>query len=226
MARNPEESLSAITQSQVFLESEGDAWLKRNEEAVNSSTSFVETETIKRVLGPFKGDIHSVLEVGCGNGAKLFDLCSFFEAQGSGIDPSEAAVKSGQELHKQLQLSVSTASNLPYADNSFDLLYFGFCLYLVDRHDVFKAVSEADRVLKSGGFLAILDFDPKQRHSRDYHHRPGLNSYKNSYANFFTAGGHYYLVAKESFSHGASHFSINSDERVSLTVLFKEVQPY
>ena len=167
-----------------------------------------------------------MLKIGCGNGAKISDLCDYFNAAGSGIDPSTAAIKNGKELHKNLHLSISTASKLPYDDDSFDLVYFGFCLYLIDRNDVFKAVSEADRVLKNGGFLAILDFDPKQRHKRVYHHKPGFFSFKTSYADFFTAAGHYYLVAKESFSCGASHFSIDSDERVSVSVLYKETERY
>jgi hypothetical protein len=37
-------------QSKVFLESEGDGWFERNKTAVNSKSSFYETETIKRVL--------------------------------------------------------------------------------------------------------------------------------------------------------------------------------
>jgi ubiquinone/menaquinone biosynthesis C-methylase UbiE len=219
-------SSQSVNQSKVFLESEGDGWFERNKTAVNSKSSFYETETIKRVLQHYKENINSVLEIGCGNGAKLFDLCDYFKATGSGIDPSAAAVKNGKELHKGLQLSVSTASKLPYNDDNFDLVYFGFCLYLVDRNDILKAVAEADRVLKNGGFLAILDFDPKQRHKRAYHHKPGLFSFKTSYADFFTAGGHYYLVAKESFSHGASHFTTDSDERVSVSILYKEPEAY
>jgi ubiquinone/menaquinone biosynthesis C-methylase UbiE len=213
-------------QSEVFLESEGDVWFERNIKAVNGKSSFYETETIKRVLENYKDKIANVLEIGCGNGAKLIDLCHYFSAAGFGVDPSAAAVKNGNELRKDLQLSVATASRLPYNDATFDLVYFGFCLYLVDRNDILKAVAEADRVLKNGGFLAILDFDPKQRHKRPYHHKPGLFSFKTSYADFFTAGGHYYLVAKESFSHGASHFSTNSDERVSISILYKEPEAY
>lgn len=166
------------------------------------------------------------MEIGCGNGVKLSDLCDFFESTGSGIDPSSAAISNGKQLYNDLNLSVSTASKLPYRDNEFDLVYFGFCLYLVDRNDVLKAVAEADRVLRDGGFLAILDFDPKQRHKRPYHHKQGLFSYKTSYADFFTAGGHYYLVAKESFSHGSSHFTTYSDERVSVSILYKEPEAY
>ncbi len=224
--RTQQEVGQSVNQSKVFLESEGDDWFERNKTAVNSKSSFYETETIKRVLQHYKENINNVLEIGCGNGAKLFDLCDYFKATGSGIDPSAAAVKNGKELHKDLLLSVSTASKLPYSDDNFDLVYFGFCLYLVDRNDILKAVAEADRVLKNGGFLAILDFDPKQRHKRAYHHKPGLFSFKTSYADFFTSGGHYYLVAKESFSQGASHFTTDSDERVSVSILYKEPEAY
>ena len=115
-----------------------------------------------------------------------------------------------------MKLSVAIASDLPHENDCFDLVYFGFCLYLLDRNDVLKAVAECDRVLKTGGFLAILDFDPKQRSKNPYHHKPGMFSYKNSYSDFFTAGGHYYLVAKESFSHESNDFDTNSNERVSV----------
>ncbi|NDF03435.1 MAG: class I SAM-dependent methyltransferase, partial [Actinobacteria bacterium] len=161
-----------------------------------------------------------------GNGTKLNDLCSFFQASGSGIDPSTEATDNGKKLFKELKLSVAIASDLPYEDDCFDLVYFGFCLYLLDRNDVLKAVAECDRVLKTGGFLAILDFDPKQRSKNPYHHKPGMFSYKNSYSDFFTAGGHYYLVAKESFSDESNHFDINSDKRISVCILYKEPETY
>ena len=215
-----------VNQDQVFLETEGDAWFERNKASVNSKSSLHAIKTIKRVLQHYKNNINNVLEIGCANGVKLFDLCSFFKAAGSGIDPSAAAVKNGKELYKDLMLSVSTASKLTFKDNSFDLVYFGFCLYLVDRNLLFKAVTEADRVLKEGGFLAILDFDPKQRHKRDYHHKSGLFSYKTSYSDFFVATGHYYLIAKESFSCDANYFNIDSDERMSITILYKEPEAY
>ena len=35
-----------------------------------------------------------------------------------------------------------------------------------------RAVAEADRVLRDGGALAIVDFDPEAPCVRPYHHRP------------------------------------------------------
>ncbi len=215
-----------LNQSEVFLKSEGDAWFKRNHDSISSKKYFYETDTIKRVLCEHKDSIKKILEIGCGNGAKLNDLCSFFGADGYGIDPSALAVDTGTKTFPNQKLTQSLASSLPYDDEFYDLVYFGFCLYLVDRNDLFKSLAEADRVLKPGGFLAILDFDPKLRHRRAYLHKPGLFSYKNSYPEFFTSCGHYYLVAKESFSHEANHFSKDSDERVSVSVLYKELDAY
>jgi ubiquinone/menaquinone biosynthesis C-methylase UbiE len=214
------------SQSNAFLEVEGDRWFERNQTALDSEPSHFGTDTIKRVLQKSNFIINDILEIGCGNGAKLNNLCNYFEGNGSGIDPSAAAIANGNELYKDLNLSVATASDLPYDNDYFDLVYFGFCLYLLDRNDVLKAVAECDRVLKTGGFLAILDFDPKQRSKNPYHHKPGLFTYKNSYSDFFTAGGHYYLVAKESFSHESRHFDLNSNERVSLCILYKEPETY
>lgn len=162
---------------------------------------------------------------------KLSHLCQYFGASGRGVDPSPKAVKDGNDSFVQqgatnIKLEVGTAAALAYPDQSFDLVYFGFCLYLVDRDEIYRVVAEADRVLKKGGFLAVLDFDPAVRHKRPYHHQPGLFSFKTQYSNFFVANGHYHLVAKESFSHGTAHFAKDSDERVSVDVLFKEIDAY
>lgn len=212
-----------MRQSDIFLDGEGDNWFARNQHAIaNGETS--EIGTIERALSAHPPG--SVLEIGCSNGSKLAALCRHFGARGSGVDPSEAAVREGNARFPGLQLRVGTAANLPFDADQFDLVYFGFCLYLVDRSEIFRAAAEADRVLKPGGFLAVLDFDPVLRHRRAYHHKPGIYSYKTDHARFFLGSGHYSLVAKDSFSHDSSHFTPNSDERVSMSVLYKETEAY
>ncbi|RTL30674.1 MAG: class I SAM-dependent methyltransferase [Burkholderiales bacterium] len=220
-----------LNQGSVFMEGEGNAWFARNIETIAKKTDYNELDAVKRTLSPFSHNINDILEIGCSSGDKLAHLCLHFDAKGKGVDPSATAVEHGNRLYAgkirpSLALQVATASDLPFPDESFDLVYFGFCLYLVDRKDLFKAIAEADRVLKLGGYLAILDFDPSCRNKRPYAHKPGVYSYKTSYADFFTSGGHYYLVSKDSMSHGTPHFTPDSDERVSLSVLFKELDPY
>ncbi len=212
-------------QADIFLTDEGDNWFQRNRSAL-AANSFLDRDIITRVLQSSSQNIQHVLEIGCGNGQKLQQTVTALEAEGFGIDPSEQAILHGSRQFPHLALEVATAADLPYADNSFDLVCFGFCLYLVDREDLYRVIAEADRVLKPQGYLAIIDFDPVLQHKREYHHKPGVYSYKTQYADYFTVGGHYALVSKDSFSHGNKSFTEDNDERVSVSILYKEPDPY
>jgi len=217
-----------MNQSAVFLEGEGDNYFLRNKAALDLKSGAPEMNWLGQALTPFKGKINSILEIGCSNGAKLEQICGLLDAKGQGIDPSKQAVDEGNRRlsGKGVDLQVGTASRLSFDRGVFDFVYFGFCLYLLDRQDLFSAAAEADRVLKFGGFLAITDFDPIQRHKRAYHHKDGVFSYKQDYSEIFTGSGLYYLVAKNSFSHRQPFFDTDGNERVSTTLLFKEVDAY
>src|SRR5207253_396680 len=97
------------------------------------------------------------------------------------------------------------AEQLPFDDKKFDIVIFGFCLYLCDREDLFRIASEADRVLKNPGWLLILDFYSPAPLKRDYHHRSGLFSYKMDYRTLFLWNSSY-----TNFSHKVCHHSENT----------------
>ncbi len=217
-----------MNQSAVFLEGEGDNYFLRNKAALDVKSGANEINWLGQALTPFKTKINTVLEIGCSNGSKLEQICGLLDAKGQGIDPSKQAVDEGNRRlsGKGVDLQVGTASRLSFDRGVFDFVYFGFCLYLLDRQDLFSAAAEADRVLKFGGFLAITDFDPIHRHKRAYHHKDGVFSYKQDYSQLFTGSGLYYLVAKNSFSHRQPFFDTDGNERVSTTLLFKEVDAY
>ena len=221
----------ASDQTRLFAAGEADAWYRRNKGHLQAKCRFYEVDRIIEVLGPFKSEVHSILEVGCGNGIKLEQLSKFFGAKAEGIEPSPLAVSEGNERlrlsgNALLNLAVGTGDRLPYKDAQFDLVHFGFCLYLISRERLFGSFAEADRVLKCGGFLSIFDFDPSIMHKRDYHHKAGVFSYKKPYYELFTASGHYHLVSKMSFTQAGPSFEKDSNERVALTVLYKEPDPY
>ena len=64
----------------------------------------------------------------------------------------------------------------------FDLVHLGFFLYVLDREKYFACISEADRLLKPGGFMSIVDFDTPFSYSNKNKHRNGLWSHKTSNA--------------------------------------------
>jgi SAM-dependent methyltransferase len=222
-----------MSQKAEFLSGEGDKWFNRNKETLKSS-KFKDVVFLEKYL--INQSIRNFLEIGCSNGYKTIQLAKILKSSAYGIDPSEVAISeaksSSEQIFKSNQVSqainfeVGTADELRFTDSKFDFIFFGFCLYLVDRELINKVVSEADRCLKSGngleegGFLAILDFDPSKPYFNDYKHKAGLKSYKEDYSRYFIEKG-YRIIAKENYEKDVVGFSINRDERIAITLLQK-----
>jgi len=75
-------------------------------------------------------------------------------------DPSEAMLKKGRkkDFSQEVKHVLADGADLPFADNSFDYLTISDALHHFRK--VEEALSEAKRVLKPGGKLYILEFDP------------------------------------------------------------------
>ena len=222
-----------MSQHKIFTESEGDAWFNRNQEHIQTIEQIIKSPDVRYTLdtlAPYSAKINRILEIGCSNGIKLETICKQLNALGVGVEPSPTAVKNGNDRTKHVDttLLVGTGDKLPTqcTDALFDLVYFAFCLYLFDRNTLIKSLSEADRVLKPGGFLVITDFDPGTHYKKPYNHFQGVFSYKQDYASFYTQSGLYYLMGKHSFSHRSSSFDELADERISTSILYKETDPY
>lgn len=217
------------TQESAFLNGEANNWYARNQEGLRSPDDSFGVKTITAMLMPFKDEISKILEIGCSDGSKLRSLCKNLDAKAFGIDPSSDAISAGnadRDSTVQTNLTVGTASNLPFENSYFEVVFFGFSFYLIDRNLLFQAVSEADRVLKPGGFLVIQDFDPGFRYKRPYTHLEGISSYKNSYVDLFSSSGHYFEAEKVSFSHSKETFDKDPHERISISLLYKELDAY
>ena len=214
-----------MKQAAAFLKGEGDAWFERNNEFVGVSPA---RELLSSWSMPFRDNIQKILEVGAGNGIPLAFLADVLSADAVGIEPSPKAVDHwlcNRSLIKggdRVELQIGQAAELPFENESFDMVGFGFCLYLVDRSCLFSALAEADRVLKDGGLLYIEDFDVRRPRSNSYAHLEGIRSYKSDYAGIFQASGHYALISKYSYAHHQFYFDENEDNRVSMSLLCKQ----
>src|SRR5262245_53822696 len=102
-----------------------------------------------------------VLDVGCGTGAAtrvLAEMPGVREVVG--VDPSPVFVEKARALGTSLpQLSFHTGDGrtIPFEGASFDLVVFHTTLCHVP--DPEKALLEARRVLRAGGWLAVFDGD-------------------------------------------------------------------
>jgi SAM-dependent methyltransferase len=209
---------SPSTQRDVFAAGEGDAWYRRNREHLASSEPGWMMAPVADLLSA--GD--EVLEIGCANARNLAWLRARSGCRGAGVDPSSEAIAEGRQMHAELDLHVGTADALPF-DRTFDVVLFGFCLYLCDRASLPRIVAEADRVLRPGGHVAIVDFDPALPHRRAYRHAAGVSTFKMDHMSLFLSFPHYSLVHKSTGSHDGPGLVDDPDERLGVWIARKEL---
>jgi ubiquinone/menaquinone biosynthesis C-methylase UbiE len=96
-----------------------------------------------------------VLEVGCGTGLILGRLARHAE-RACGVDLSPGMLRAAKA--RGLDVVVGSATCLPYADASFDLV----CSFKVLAHvpDIALALSEIARVTQPGGTMALEFYNP------------------------------------------------------------------
>ena len=110
-------------------------------------------------MNPKKDDHLIDMAAGTGDIANAF--LSRIKNQGyvSCVDPNKLMIEQGKKKLKHLnniQWHVSSAENLPFKDNMFDIYSVSFGVR--NFSDTQKALREAHRVLKSGGRFICLEF--------------------------------------------------------------------
>jgi ubiquinone/menaquinone biosynthesis C-methylase UbiE len=207
-------------QKDVFRDSEGDRYFERNRDRLASLG--VAEDRVLASLRPLALQPRAILEIGCSNGWRLEALRQAYGAVCHGIDPSVRAVESGRAAFPHLTLHVGTADQLPFDAKSFDVVIFGFCLYLCDREDLFRIAAEADRVLREKGHLVVFDFFPPSPYRNPYAHRPGIYSYKMDYTGMFRWNPSYALIAHHLFPAVEGGSLDAPDDRLSVSILRKD----
>jgi ubiquinone/menaquinone biosynthesis C-methylase UbiE len=166
---------------------EADAWHKRNRgdgQPYEASANFARLlhEIVRLGFKP-----KSICEVGASDGYNLAAFEQMFpgSTQVVGIEASAQAVNQGnKELNKRgssAKLVQGSGHSLPYLDDSFDLVYLGFVLYLADQSSLHLFYDEAIRVLKPGGLLCLTDFFPTGS-TPEYKHDPMIKIVKRDHA--------------------------------------------
>lgn len=207
---------SPTTQLDAFVDTEADAYFRRNPEHPAESHGF-DPHIAERLP-----DRPTILEVGCADGRRLLRLEQLRPGgRYVGVDPSPSAVEHGNATWPQLDLRVGSAEALPVAEQ-FDAVVLGFFLYVCDRALLPRIVSEADRAVRDGGVLAIIDFAAPYPSRRPYHHVPGLHTYRMRYENLFLAYPSYSVVHRTVSAMPGGTRTDGSDAAV-LTILSKHL---
>lgn len=162
-------------QARAFLQGEGKAWLDRN---INKLS--VEGDPVLEFIKVCKLNPTRVLEIGCANGWRLDELKRRYDCEIAGVDPGVPTPAIRDDLYR------GTASMLPIIGKTFDMVIYGWCLYLCDPQDYFFIAAYGDSYLREGGHLVIHDFYSGHPIKRAYKHKKGLFSYKMDFAKLWS----------------------------------------
>ncbi|KAM4023847.1 putative methyltransferase [Anomaloglossus baeobatrachus] len=120
-------------------------------EITNIVLSYVKAKSNGRPL-------EMAVDVGCGTGRYTLPLAPHFKkVLGLDISDSQISVAKQISLAKNVSYMVAPAEKLPLKDASVDLVHAGLAAHWFT---IDKFVNEANRVLKTGGCLAVHSFEP------------------------------------------------------------------
>ncbi len=105
----------------------------------------------------------NVLDVGCGTGTLTLMIKRTqpnATVYGLDLDPQvlDIARSKANQTGETIVLQQSSATCLPYADESFDRVFASLVLHHLTRQNKQQMLREAFRVLKPGGELHVVDF--------------------------------------------------------------------
>jgi len=107
-----------------------------------------------------------VLDVGCGKGFMLYDFMQLIPGiTVAGIDISEYAISNAKEEVKPF-LQVANAKELPFEDNSFDLVISVTTIHNLLRDDCILGLKEIERVSRKHSFITVDAYHTEEEKKR------------------------------------------------------------
>lgn len=98
----------------------------------------------------------TILDVGCGKGRYISKFSKEFpQVRFCGVDISDVLIEENTGKFSGIEFRNGTLTNIPYDDNSFDVVYA--CESLEHAIDIEAAIAEICRVTKTDGRVVIID---------------------------------------------------------------------
>ena len=177
-----------MRQADVFLNSEGDAWLERNRDKLGQHDPVM--AALERI--PFRPK--RVLEIGCADGWRLEKLRTAYGCEVFGAEPGrQAGIEAAARRVPVVQCTAATLA----VPGPFDLVIYGFCLYLADPSEWLRIAAEGDAVLVDGGHIVVHDFADTGPYAKPYKHHPALLSYHFDFAQLWACHPFYEAVSRD-----------------------------
>lgn len=138
--------------------------------SVYDKTKWVNDEemlsSILKCINIHKCSTVRILDLGAGTGAvsKYILKKGFFEKEITAVDICEEMLRQINE--PKIKKCIASVENIPFMDNSFDVIISRQCLHYVENLD--NAICEIKRVLKNEGTFVLSQFVPYESETKEY----------------------------------------------------------
>ncbi len=164
------------------------------------------------------------LEFGCGAGWRTAEIKNKFNFNCYGVDPSKKAISHAKKNYPNVNFStgsVTKVSSKLYG--KIDIVFFGFCLFLVDQIDLFEVASITNKLLKPNGHIILMDFDTKNTYKKQFY-KTNLFSHKMNFSSLFLWHPFYSICKFTSFTHKSNNITNDQDEKIGMYLINKYVR--
>ncbi len=122
---------------------------------------------VKRFIEHYRlNETSAILDVGCAKGFMVHDFAQALPgANVRGVDVSEYAIENALETVKPL-LQVANATELPFADNSFDLIISINTIHNLKLEDLKRSLREIERVSRFSAFITVDAYHNEEERER------------------------------------------------------------
>jgi arsenite methyltransferase len=128
----------------------------------------------------------TVLDAACGGGSFLPLMIELVGAGGkvSAVDLAPENVKTvkakvaPKKWSTVASVDIGSVLALPYDNQSFDAVWCANTMQYLSEEEVGRAITEFRRVVRSGGLVAIKDYDPTGQQVLPWHYSLGLRRYE------------------------------------------------
>ena len=192
----------------------------------NSSLNFFDNYYYKI----FKNKkINNILDVGCGNGDFLKNFFKEKKIKKFGIETSKKTIELCKKRHKGINFKKAFAHNIPYNQNSFDIVVIWSVLHWIDRNHYLQSLGELIRVTNK--YLIVMDFFPINEHKINYVHKKGFFTYKSNFDQILSSSGllkkkfelNYYIDEKENKFVNTKNKSLDDVYQRKLVIYKKKI---
>ena len=107
-----------------------------------------------KVLRNYAKSAEKIIDLGCGEGTRLYEVTRGLKVEAYGIDQSSIAIEDAEKHYPKIKFREGNLEDITFEDNTFDLIFSAYVFEHLENPE--KVLMEAKRILINSGKIVII----------------------------------------------------------------------